>query len=85
MDNLTEAQLLFGILNHTKDGRVQNWPILFAKFFIQKRKLFFKGNIPLIAFLREVRAKIYTERLACKCQNKLNKFRPWQRLFDALG
>lgn len=33
MDNLSEAQLLFGILNRTKDGKVQNWLILFAKFF----------------------------------------------------
>lgn len=85
LGGLTEAQLLFGILNRMRDGKVLNWLILFAKFFIQKRKLFFQGNIPLIVFLREVRARIYKERLAGIWQNRANKFRPWQRLLDALG
>lgn len=85
IDNLTDTQLLFGVTNPPKGMKVLNWIVLFAKFFIQKRKLFFQGTIPFIVFLREARDRVNLEKRACQHENKINKFRPWQRLHDALG
>lgn len=85
MDHLTHEQLLLGVTNPPKGQKVLNWIILFAKFFIQKRKLFFQGSIPLIVFLREARDQIHMEKRACSWENKSNKFRPWQRIYNALG
>lgn len=83
--DLTETQLLLGVTNPITGQKVLNWIILFAKFFIQKRKLFFQGSIPLIVFLREARERIHNDRRACLLENKANKFHPGQRLYNALG
>lgn len=83
--NLSEAELLLGVTNRAKDQRISNWLILFAKFFIQKRKLFSQWRLPFLAFLREARVRVLTEKRACWRENGNRKFRPWQRLHDALG
>lgn len=83
--DLNEAELLLGVTKAGRNQRIVNWMILFAKYFIQKRKLFSQGSIPLIVFLREVRTKVHIERRACWRENKIRKFKPWQRLYDALG
>lgn len=85
MTGLNDAELLFGIIGRGGRLKVINWLILFAKYFIQKRRLFAQGKVPLVAFLREARSKIHMERRACYAENKIRKFRPWQRLYDALG
>lgn len=85
MDGLSVPQLLLGVTSQGKGQKILNWILLFAKFFIQKRKLFFQGDMPLIVFLREAREKIHTERRACFGENKPNQFRPWQCLYAALG
>lgn len=82
---LSEAELLFGVTDNRRNQKTINWLVLFAKIFIQKRRLFFQGNLPLLAFLREIRLNIHMERRACYAENKIRKFRPWQKLYDALG
>lgn len=85
LEGLNEAELLFGVLDRRRNRKVTNWLIIFAKYYIQKRRLFAQGSIPLIAFLREARLKIHLERRACYAENKIRKFRPWQGLYEALG
>lgn len=85
LSGLNDAELLLGITRTGRNTKIANWIILFAKFFIQKRKLFSQGSVPLLVFLREIRVKVHLEKRACWRENKLRKFRPWQRLYDALG
>lgn len=87
LSNLSVREKLFG-LDPTLQGkniRVINWLTLHAKYFIQKRKLFFQGDLSLIGFLAEIRAVLATERMACGLENRPRKFRPWWGLYRALG
>lgn len=85
LSNLNEVERLFGIIGSRRNPRITNWLVLQAKFFIQKRRLFFQGNLPLIAFLREIRSALHIEKKACFAENKIRKFCPWQHLYDVLG
>lgn len=85
LTGLNNAELLFGGTDARKNQRTVNWLVFFAKYFIQKRRLFSQGSIPLVAFLREIRSTIHLEKRACYAENKIRKFRPWQCLYDALG
>lgn len=85
LSSMNEAELLFGTTDTRGNQRIKNWLVLQAKYFIQKRRLFEQGSLPFIVFLREIRSSIYMERRACYAENKIRKFRPWQRLYDALG
>lgn len=87
LSTLTEAEKLFGVEQNqqNRNMRVHNWLILKAKYYIQKRKLFFKGDLSLIGFLAEVRSSLSTERMACNLENRPRKFRPWWKLYVTLG
>lgn len=85
LSQLSLTELLLGVHRSINAKRVVNWLLLQAKFFIQKNKLFHGGQLPLIAFLAETRAKLYTEQRACLLEGRPNKFRIWHSLFNALG
>lgn len=85
ISQLSAAEKLLGITRPLQDKKVVNWIILQAKFFIHRNKLFHNNDLALIAFLAEMRAKLYTEQRACQRENKANKFRIWRKLFNALG
>lgn len=74
---LTEMEILLGVSRPISGGRVINWIILYAKFYIQKRKLFFEADISVLGFLAEVRSKLYIERQACLFGSDSSM--PWAR------
>lgn len=84
---LSRTEKLFGMdpTGRNKNAKIINWLTLKAKHFIQKRKLFFKGELPLIGFLAEVRASLVTEKMVCRIENKPRKFKSWSKLYSALG
>lgn len=85
LTQLTEQELMFGILELTRHTRLKNWVLVNARFFIQKRILFHDADFSLMAFLMEIRAKLVMEKAACKLENRENKFGNLQPLFNALG
>lgn len=85
---LTTTDLLFGLPTHNIDTgskRLQNWILLVARFYIHREKLFNQGRFSLIAFLAEIKRKMYTEWLACQLEGKARKFRKFHTLYEALG
>lgn len=56
LSRLSTIEKLFGKepTQPNKNTRVSNWLTLQAKYYIQKRKLFFQGDLSLIGFLMEV-------------------------------
>lgn len=89
LNNLSVAEKLLGInsieTNNNNNERLQNWIILAAKFFIHREKLFNHGSLCLLAFLGEVRKKLYTEALAYQLEGRKGKFKKFRQLFQVLG
>lgn len=85
--HLSIHEVLLGLtrdIGNPTAQKVTNWILLCAKFYLHRQKLFHAGEFSLLAFLRETKRKLETERLACIMENTRQKFRAWQRLFDAL-
>lgn len=62
-----------------------NGLLLTAKFFIQKRRLFYKADLSLLAFLAETRSRLITERTVCAMTNRQRAFRDWSSLLNILS
>lgn len=85
LSQLSQVEKLLGVCTPAKESKLLNWLLLQAKFFIHRNRLFHGNRLPLIAFLAEIRAKLYTEQRACYQELRPNKFKVWQKLFNALG
>lgn len=86
LSTLSVTERLFGTNEPIRNTsqRVVNWLVLQAKFYVQKRKLFFRADLSLLAFLAEIRSYLATEKTVCYMENKPTKFRQWERIFSAL-
>lgn len=78
LDRISIPEILLGVTRKLENTRVINFVITQAKFYIQKRKLFHHANIALVAFLAEVRSRLFTEKQICRLENKPNKFCIWR-------
>lgn len=78
-------QFLFGFPKTHPQVKIINLLSLAAKHFIYRQKLFHAGNLELIHFLREFRAKLGIEKFICMKENKIRKFARWNRIYNALG
>lgn len=87
LTTLSTAEKLFGRDStcQDKNKKIVNWLVLKAKYYIQNRKLFFQGDIPLLVFLMGIRADLATERMICGLEKRPRKFKQWWRLYSALG
>lgn len=85
---LTKTEKVLGMTNKNGNPRtfkIINWLLLTAKFYIHRQRLFYKGELSLIAYLAEVRNKIITERMACRWEGKPQKFRLWECIWAVLN
>lgn len=87
LSTLSVAEKMLGLdpTGRDKNRKPVNWLVLKAKYYIQKRKLFFQGDVSLLPFLAEIKADLATERMVCGLENRPRKFRPWWSLYSALG
>lgn len=61
-----------------------NWLLLTAKFYLHRQRLFHNGELSLIAYLAEIKAKLQTERQACFSEARPQKFKTWEPIFKIL-
>lgn len=85
MSNLSMAEVLLGVHRPIRQQKLTNWLLLHLKFYIHKKKLFFGAEVALHEFLAECRLKLLTERRACACENRMGKFKCWERMLQVLG
>lgn len=87
LDHLSTHEVILGMTRDAGNPKIQkliNWLLLGAKFYIHRQKIFYAGEISLLAFLREARRRLETEKLACIMDNRRSRFQTWQGLFKVL-
>lgn len=84
LGDLTQKQYLFGVPQTLPKARAINLILITTKFFIYRQRLFHKGSLELIHWLREFKIKLLCEKYIHKCVGKL-RFRIWNRTLNALG
>lgn len=100
LDNWSESHLGFGlahlsaeekILGFTEEGgnprqfKLLNWLLITGKFYIHRCRLFHNGQLSLLAYLAELKNKLRVEKRACWWEQRRNKFKPFERLFQILN
>lgn len=88
MSVLTMSERVLGMTNENGNPRtvkIINWILLTAKFFIHRQRLFYNGELSLIAYLAEIRRKLITECMTCQWEGKPQKFRLWERILGVLN
>lgn len=83
--SITTEEFLFGLPMNLPNARIINTIALYAKFYMYRQNLYHEGNLSVIHFLRELRMKLHTESFLCQIENKQAKFRPWRKIYNALG
>lgn len=84
LSHLSEIEVILGLSSREPQQKLLNWVLMYAKFYIQKKKLFYAANISLIEFLAELKVKLSIEKRACLWEGKPKKFQCWNRLSFAL-
>lgn len=83
--DMSTRSFLFGVAVTRPQDKVVNNILLFVKYYIYRQKLFHDGKLSLIQLLRELRARLHTERYIPTLENKPNLFQQWNRIYQALG
>lgn len=77
--------VILGVHRPLRQQKLINWILLYTKFYILRKKLFHEAEVALIELLAELRLKLLTERKACNWENRIRKFKFWERFLQALG
>lgn len=85
LSTLSSAEVILGLRTPVRQQKLINWLLLYTKFYILKKKLFFGAEVSLLELLAELRLKLLTEKRACVWENRTRKFRSWERMLQALG
>lgn len=82
---LTPNEILFGVPTGHPQGKVINTITLLTKYFIHRQKLFHGGDLCLLQWLREFRARLLRENWILARLGKPVKFTKWEKFLAALG
>lgn len=85
LERLSSKQFVFGVPRSTAKAATINFIIMNAKFFILRQRLFHRGKLELLHWLREFKTKLLMERQICLNEGKSHRFKKWIRIFNAIG
>lgn len=85
LDKLTPKDILFGVPTGHPKGKIINTILLLAKYFIHRQKLFHEGELCLLQWLKEFRARLRQEKWILTKIGKPEKFGVWGKYLEALG
>lgn len=80
----TRDRLLGVPLGFPKGKRI-NLITLAAKYYIHRQKLFENGNLSVLHWLQEFRARLRVDRWVSTRLGRSETFAPWERYLKALG
>lgn len=83
--NVTMKDFLFGVSDTQPNAKVMNFVLIFTKFFIYRQKLFHRGSLEMLHFLREFRTRLQVEKYLTTLEGKQQQFRRWNGIYSALG
>lgn len=82
---ISEKEFMLGVQKEIPQSKQINLLVLLVKHFIFRQKLFYKANLDLTHFLRELKQKLAVEKYICTQEKRPAKFRQWARVYNALG
>lgn len=83
--SLSLKELLLGVPRGFPKAKMVNYLLLYARYFIHRQRLFHRGDLSLIYWIRDLRARLFTERNVCRAEGRINKFQHLQRILDYTG
>lgn len=83
--SLAAEEILLGATLPSKTAPMLNYITLFTKAFVHRQKLFYKGDLGLINWLRELKSKLRVEEYICRRQGRAGSFAKWEKVLQALG
>lgn len=85
LSTLSIRDIVLGFPLSSPHASVINYITLFTKFFIQRQKLFHRGNLSLIEWLLELKKKLLTGKYICSLERRTARFSKWTRILEELG
>lgn len=85
LDTISKKEILLGVPTEYPKSRVINTILLFTKYFIHRQKLFYNGELSLIHWLQELKARLNREKWICARLGTASKFAPWAKYLDHLS
>lgn len=82
---ISEREFILGTPKTTPNAKQINFIATLTKSFVFRQKLFHNAEMELSHFLRELRSKLAVERHILSQTLKISRFRPWERIYKALG
>lgn len=83
--DLSQKQYLFGVPKAFPKAKVINLILMSVKFFVYRQRLFHDGALEMVHWLREFKCKLLNEKFIHQREAKLQRFRIWDRIVNALG
>lgn len=85
LGDLNQKQFFFGVPQTFPKAKVVNLILMTVKFFVYRQRLFHGGTLELVQWLREFKCKLLNEKYIHQSEGKLQRFRIWYRILNALG
>ena len=79
-----EECILFGFKGSEDLITTLNYSILIAKHYIYYQRLTNENNVEFLTYLQILKKQLYIEKLICKKQNRIDKFKKFKKIFDYL-
>lgn len=84
-DDLTEDELLLGVIERQGDYSLFNYILLLAKFYIYKTTIFGQEDPDLFQFLIDLKGRLSTERICCYTEGSFKRrFGKWDTFYNDL-
>lgn len=85
LQSVDDREFVFGSDVTTSKGKIINFILLQTKYFVHRQKLFHQGDLRLVHFLQELKAKLQCEKFISFQEGKSARFRKWEAILTALG
>lgn len=82
---LSIKELLLGVPTGFPKAKTVNYILLYARYFIHRQRLFHGGDVSLVHWIRDIRARLLTERNVCRAEGRSKRFHHLQCILDYTG
>lgn len=85
LKEVSPKEFIIGTPTESQNGKMSNYIIAHTKLFILRQKLFGKGKLDMLHWLREFRDKLDMESYISHREGKHSRFKKWSIILTALG
>lgn len=85
MDNISKKEVLFGVPFNFPKSRVIKVILLLVEYYIHRQKLSYNGELSLMQWLQELKARLAKEKWICSRLGTPRKFSHWSKFMAYLS